>query len=223
MQKKIILIAILLVLLFSLQAKEFSLKKAALYSTIFPGMGQAYLGNYTKAGVFWTSEIIAIFSYFKLYHERDLAINDYEKFALNKANINLESPKDLYQSAQDFYSSESYNDNVEMVARNVYIESSYNPEKYNEYINTYSIPDSLSWNWESEKSWNQYKDLRRRKQNLEIYAKFSIAAMILNRMVSVVDASLSTKRINQNNKYGKVFFTTTPHNPGVKLNYELKF
>ena len=98
------------------------------------------------------------------------------------------------------------------------------PQSYEEYLEKYLIPEDMEWDWENNKNWYKYKDLRHVKQDYEIYSNFTLAAAILNRIVSAIDSALSAKKLNEKGKYlGKLSFQPDWNKKGMIINYEYKF
>jgi len=114
--KKLLLIVLISASLLALTAEELSIRKGMLLSAITPGLGQIYSRNYTKSGIFLSTEIVIIFSYFRFNAEKEWAIDSYKNLALNVADIPLSSDDDYYQLIQDYVSSEEYNSSVESFA-----------------------------------------------------------------------------------------------------------
>ena len=95
---------------------------------------------------------------------------------------------------------------------------------YEEYLEEYLIRNEDAWDWQNKKNWYKYRDMRRDKQNLEIYMKFAFAAAIMNRFISVVDSAILTKKFNrEDHVYG--YFQIRPdwEKIGLKLKYEINF
>ena len=222
--KLIILLILLILLTLNLYSKEVSWQKAIISSAILPGTGEFYTQNYTKTGIFLSSEMAIIFSYFRFQSERDWAINSYEKFAFSKASLSEGNTNIDYQMMQNFINSNIYNDNVIRAARNYYLIYLNDQEKYQEYLDKYLIPENESWNWQTKKNWKKYKSLRRDKQDYEIYTKFAFAAAIINRIVSVVDTFVLTPKFNRKNRnLGKLSLAPDFKKKGMSLKYEYKF
>ena len=198
---------------------EYSLPVSILSSAVLPGAGQFYTHQYTKAGIFFASEVGIIFSYLRMRSERDWAIDSYKQYAYSKIDFDKSSSDNRYQVVQNYFSSEEYNDNVRNYARNAFLLFGSDTEAYYEYLDDYLIPEEDSWHWPSERNWQHYKSLRRDKQDYEIYMNFAIGAAIVNRIISTIDATLSTKKLN------KVLsnLSVVPTNKELRLCYEYKF
>lgn len=224
--KKIIITILLLVVVFSLFAEQVSVRKAMLLSAIVPGWGQAYAHSYTKGAFYLAAEVGTYLSWMRLKQETNWAIDEYKDYAESIANVPQDSDKEYYQLIQDNFSSEAYNASVERYARNVYLIINNDPNGYEEYLDKYKIPEEYSWNWENNRNWNRYKDLRYTKQNYEVYENFAVAALMINRLVSAVDAAVTAKRINRNEEkhsLGNLNITPDFVKNGMKVNYEIKF
>ncbi|MCK9328352.1 MAG: DUF5683 domain-containing protein [Candidatus Cloacimonetes bacterium] len=219
--KKIILICLLSLIglnLFALEKK--SVKKAVLMSAILPGTGQLYLHSNTKAGIFLASDLVIISSFLRFGKERSIAIDNYQSLANSQAGLRLDANNELYNLAQKYKSSEIYNNELEMSARNYYYLLNNDYQAYIDYVNTNKIPDENAWNWTEDKHFQKYKDLREDKQTYEIYQNFALGAIIINRLISVVDAAISANKLNNNSQ-----IYTVPHfeGKGLTLIYEYKF
>jgi hypothetical protein len=222
--KKNLIILLLLLYSINLLGQNISVRKAMLYSAIVPGLGEIYTKDYNKAAVFLTVEAAIILSYFRLKAETNWATNSYKQFAYSITDIPKDREDSYYQLIQDFISSESYNEGIIRDARNYFLIYKNDPVGYEEYLEKYLIPEDMEWDWENNKNWFKYKDLRRDKQDFEIYTKFTLAAVILNRIVSAIDSAISAKKLNKESKYlGKLSFQPDWNKKGMIINYEYKF
>lgn len=225
--KKIATLIILLSIITSVSAEQLSIKKAVLLSALVPGLGEIYTKDYTKAGIFLSTELAIIFSYIRLSSETEWAIKSYEQFAYSKADIPQNSSNKYYQLIQDHFSSDEYNENVISFARNVYLSANspyYNPAYYYDYLDSYLIPDEQAWDWQNNKNWYKYKDLRRNKQDFEILMNFTFGAAILNRIVSIIDSAISVKKINRNNSLlGNLVIEPDWKKKRMRISYEYNF
>ena len=214
----------MLIISFNLFSQELSARKAMLYSAILPGLGEIYTKNPTKAGFFLGAEFAILFSYFRFKTETEWKIDSYERFAFVNAGIPKNSSDVLYQNAQDYISSEEYNERIILAARNYFLIYLNDEEAYEEYLSYHLIPEEEGWDWENNKNWSKFQKLRRQKQDLEIYSNFAVAGLILNRLVSILDSAISTKKYNKQNKYyGKLTVAPVWENKGLKIGYEYKF
>jgi len=224
--KKYILFFLLIFMFMSLSADVFSAKKAVLLSAISPGMGQLYTKSYTKAAVFFLTDVSIWFSIGRLNYEEDLAIDKYKTYALNVGGVEAVPSNEYYQTIQKYQSSDEYNMNVERYARDLYLIMNNDPVGYENYLSANLVPEEYTWNWKNSKNFKKYQDLRREKQDLEIYSNFAVAAVVINRVISMIDAARSTRKINlkmRNKSFGKLKIQPDWAKVGMKVSYEYKF
>ena len=188
-------------------------------SAILPGTGELALGKTTRGAIMLSTDILVWSSFFALEKEKDNLTDTYKQYAVVYAGARSGMPESYYQNLQNYISSDDFNRYEELFARNYYLIYSYNPEGYEEYIlaNTYS--DEESWSWQNQTYQDHYKKLRRRTQKAKIYQNLSIGALVLNRVVSVIDVSLINKKTN---RPLSIYFTPTSNN-GLMFNVQLEY
>ncbi len=188
-------------------------------SAILPGTGELALGKTTRGAIMLSTDILIWSSFFALEKEKDNLTDTYKQYAVVYAGAKSGMPESYYQNLQNYISSDDFNRYEELFARNYYLIYSYNPEGYEEYIlaNTYS--DEESWSWQNQTYQDHYKKLRRRTQKAKIYQNLSIGALVLNRVVSVIDVSLINKKTN---RPLSIYFTPTSNN-GLMFNVQLEY
>jgi len=211
MKKRFLLISIFILFIFtSLFAQQPKSKtKAALLSSLLPGAGEFYSKNNTSALISLASETILWLGYFGFLQEADWAERDYKKFASAYSETNVSNGSDeYYKDLQHYFSSEEYNNNVEIYARwrlgltdsqlQSYGLEKWSQEDYDEFRSNNLYQGDNAWKWPSKDIWYRYGELRREKNKFKILAKFTIGAMIVNRVVSMIKAVRSTSKYNQN-------------------------
>lgn len=222
--KKTVVILILLMMCLSLAAQQKSIRKAIVYSAILPGVGEIYTKNYNKAAVFLAVEAATIFSYFRLKDERQWAIDSYKQFAFSVADVPKNSADSYYQILQNYQSSTQYNESILRDARNYFIIYKNDPVGYEEYLDSHLVPDDQNWDWGSENRWYKFRDLRRDKQDMEIYMKFAFAAAVVNRFISVIDSAVSAKRYNKKGQQvSRLSVYPDIFKQEIRVQYEYKF
>ena len=186
---------------------------------ILPGTGELALGKTTRGAIMLSTDILVWSSFFALEKEKDNLTDTYKQYAVVYAGAKSGMPESYYQNLQNYISSDDFNRYEELFARNYYLIYAYNPEGYEEYIlaNTYS--DEESWSWQNQTYQDHYKKLRRRTQKAKIYQNLSIGALVLNRVVSVIDVSLINKKTN---RPLSIYFTPTSNN-GLMFNVQLEY
>ena len=188
-------------------------------SAILPGTGELALGKTTQGAIMLGADILVWSSFFALEKEKDNLTDTYKQYAKVYAGAPENMPASYYQNLQNYISSDDFNRYQELFARNYYLIYSYNPEGYEEYIlaNTYS--DEEGWSWQNQTYQNHYKKLRRRTQKAKIYQNLSVGALLLNRVVSVIDVSLTNQKAKEPLS---IYFTPTSNN-GLMFNVQLEY
>lgn len=221
--KKIITILILCCLLLPLAAEK-SAAKAMLFSAIIPGSGQAYLGSRTKAGIFFTTELLALGATLRLNNEVSWAEDSYEQMAYSNAGLPLDSSKDIYQKAQNYISSADYNHQMQEDAWAYFVLANNDLESYYAYVELNRIPESESWDWVTNTNWQQYKDKRRYRQDMETYSNLALAAVVVNHIIGLIDtALLRAELLKEKTQIGNFYLDPDFKKKGVKIGYVYKF
>lgn len=158
MVKKIAFIALVFSLMFQLNAQEKKPIVAVGLSALLPGAGCWYTGNPHRAKIYLASEVLIWFSYFHLDNAADLKGRSNRLYAGNYAGAPTNQDDLYYSNISKYDSSFDFNLEVERYARNRYVIYEDKPEEYQNYIETYSVSENLSWDWESsEKGSNSWK------------------------------------------------------------------
>ncbi len=219
--KKFTLILLVLLLSISIYGQQVSTLKAMLFSAIVPGLGELYTKNYTKTGIFFSSEIAIIASYFRLKAEAKWADNNLRQFAYENAGVPKNSSDQHYLLIKNFRSSDDVNEFYYRYALAAYIPYS---EDYDKYLDEHLITDENTWNWNTEENWFYFGRLRIKKQDFETYTQFAVAAGILNRIISIIDSAISAKRFNKSAKLlSNLSIRPDWQKKGLQLNYEFRF
>jgi len=223
--KKFTLVLLILLLSISVYGQQVSTLKAMLFSAIVPGLGELYTKNYTKTGIFFSSELAIIATYFRLKAESEWADNNLQQFAYENAGVPKNSTDEHYLLIKNYVSSDDLNEYIDRSARNYYLIYKSDPEGYYEYLEENLITDEDDiWSWDTDENWKNFGRLRIDKQNFETYTQFAIAAGILNRIISIIDSAISAKRFNKKaNLFGNLSVIPDWENKGFLLNYEYRF
>ena len=153
-------------------------------SLIIPGWGQKTLGkpkrarfyNYIESGILLTLISSSTFS--------NIEKKNYKAFASRHAGISSSGKDHKYWVDIGNYNSiNAYNDEH---LRN------------REIDDLYSDDNKWSWGWDLESNRIIFENKRIRSDQLELFATFSVGALILNHLISSIDA-LYLKRISSNN------------------------
>jgi len=159
-----------------------SLQQALLYSFLLPGMGEYYAGSTKKARYFWAAEALLWGGFIGFRLASDAKEDDYVRYAQLNAGIDLKDESEFTRKMVGFYQdTEEYNAAGRVSDRD---RPYYDPN------------GALSWQWSSPGAQDAYRELRNDSDELERRSNFMILGMILNRVVSMVDAALDVRRVN---------------------------
>ncbi len=232
MKKRIVYTCIITFFIFSsLSAQQLKSKtKSAFLSVLVPGAGEFYSNNKTSGFISLASETILWLGYFGFLEQARWAERDYKKYASAYSGSNATKYSDeYYRHLQHYYSSEEYNNNVEIYARYGLYYGSWTIEEFDNFLSEYLYVGNKAWNWKSKDIWYRYGELRREKNKFKIMAKFTIGAMIMNRVISMIKAVRSVhsynKKISQKNSslFGKFHFGFEPNSQKLTFYLEKKF
>lgn len=154
--------------------------RAGLYSAILPGAGEYYLGAKRKARVFFVVEAISWIGFVSFQTYSGWKKDDFVRFAAVNANAQLEDKSDEFH---DLVGSYDDIDEANTVGR---IET---PEQ--EFLE--DTPEN-HWRWTNSADRDIYRTLKNSSREAGRRADFMFGAIIVNRIVSVVDAVISAKR-----------------------------
>jgi hypothetical protein len=147
--------------------------KYVLYSLIVPGAGQWGMGEKNRAKFFIGAEVLLWMSYFGTNAYADVIQKNYQAYAAVHANTDQQDKTEQYWidigSADNIY---AFN---EQQLRNRNLEAVY-PES-----------ELFYWQWDSRNNQGYYNNLRVQEHDWERRATFIVGALVLNRIVSVID------------------------------------
>ena len=157
--------------------------KAFFFSFILPGAGEYYAGSSKMAKIFLSSEAILWATYFSFRTYGNWKKDDYQQFAVSHAGVNLSGKDHQY-----FVNIENYNNIRE-----------YNDAKLRQRDPGALYPENegYAWQWDSKTSRLKYVKLRVASDRAYNGSLFVIAGVILNHVVSGIDA-IRVVRKNQN-------------------------
>jgi hypothetical protein len=215
-----VLLILILLSIVSISGK--SVKQAMLMSALLPGTGEIYAGNLTRGVSFITADVVILYSANRYSKEVDWLTDSYQQYANTKAGCPSGMSADYYKLLHNWQSSDEYNSAVEMYFRNLGLARYNDPFYYNSEIETYHLDSAEGWQWNSIADWKKYKSIRKDKQTQILQKKMAIGAAIANRVISVIDSAVLTKRYN---KRFKPSLSVTPDfiNDGAMLSLNLEF
>ena len=159
-----------------------------LKSFLAPGWGEYELGNKNESYFFWVTEVALIGSAlgFKFYSEDKK--DDYMSFAEVHAGINADNKRDK------FWIDISNYDNTDL----------YNRRKYRDRAFGDVYHDAgRQWTWDSSSNRKRFDEMRISSDNADTMFYYSVGGVILNHLMSAVNASLSAVNVSAGNEIDK--------------------
>jgi len=162
--------------------------KAFLYSLLIPGLGEKYLGNTTRAQIFFSAEVSLWLGYSGLIMYREWRKEDYKTYAASFAGVELDGKTDTY-----FVNMGNYN--------SIY---DYNAAKLRQrnLLEYYQDVDKYYWNWDTVEHRNRFDQLRISSDKADNRATFVIGAIFANHLISAIDAIWAFRTFNRSQHTG---------------------
>lgn len=198
--------------------------KAVIASGVLPGSGEWMLGNRSKAEVFFWIDGILWFIWGTAYWYGSVQNNNAKLFAASFAGAPFDQDANYYAILEDYDNSDKYNEIILRKARQLYPDTLPGAfEKRQEYLKKYGYFGDDVWNWEPDsarfgryQNGASYCEIRRSARVALQRASFAMGSLILNRIVSAIDALFFTKEKPLSKKIG---FLPVNDRPGVVLVY----
>ena len=151
-----------------------SVSRAVLYSALLPGLGEYYVGNRKKARYFFAAEALWWLGYLSYHTYGTWQEDDYINFARERADARLEDKDDLFRDWVGFYDNiDHFNDEGRVQDRD----------------RPYLVDnESNHWRWRDPADKATYRELKNGSREAFRRRDFTIGLMILNRIVSIIDA-----------------------------------
>jgi hypothetical protein len=153
-------------------------------SLLLPGWGLVRVQETAPAKIFAGSEILLISATLSFYLKSEYELNnsiDYGSYTLTK-DIS-EYPSDILLKMESYNSSDEYNASLYTKARQVYPN---NIKKQIEYVESRTIPDSLSWNFKETEDRYNYSSMRANSRRFREFMLYSISGIAINHISSAV-------------------------------------
>jgi len=174
--------------------------KALLLSLALPGAGELLLGSKGRATGFFIAEG-AIWTHFAWYTVAgNLRKDDYIEQAQLNAGVGTESEGDEYwRLVGQFETSNgsgpaAYEEELRREARDLYPSD---PAAQDAWVAERLPTGERAWSWTDPDLHQSYRDTRERSRRAFDRAKYSFAAAILNRIVSVIDTQMLHRRMSR--------------------------
>ena len=165
-------------------------------SLVIPGWGQREVGLPRRGGLFIGSEVLLWGTVLGLRTYGEWRRTDYEGYATVHAGVDGEGHTDRYYAdIGDFPNVEAHNDET---LRNRRPRQLYGAE--------------MAWEWDSESSRKRYRSLRLSSKRAYQRATFAVGAVVLNHLVSAIDAAFQGRRGRLHRQADSVNLSFAPAN-----------
>ncbi len=151
-----------------------SVGKALLYSALLPGMGEYYVGNRKKARYFFAVEAVSWLGFLSFHMYGNWKEDDYINFARARADARLEDKSDEFRDWVGFY------DDIDQFNELGRVQDRDRPYLVDN--------ESNHWRWRNRSDKAAYREIKNRSREAFRRRDFTIGLMIINRVVSVIDA-----------------------------------
>jgi len=170
-------------------------RRAVLFSLLLPGSGQYYLGEKVRGRRFMYSELAAWVGFGALQLQGRLRRDGYEQYAELFAGAERGMNDEYYRAVGRFLRSDpppaSHNEDVRRDARARYPNDR---EAQKRYEREHGYWGEAAWNWESPGRQDEYLEMRKASNRSFHRSYYFIAVMIVNHMVSAIDAARLSSR-----------------------------
>jgi hypothetical protein len=157
-------------------------------SIVLPGLGQQYLGQKERALAYFSAEALFIFGAVACNYNSHQIFNNAKAYAWEHANVAGGAGADaaFWQNMRYFDESDGLNQSISR---------GYNQMQeliYRDQEKDYLAPN-LQWRWDDPANRKTYGTFLDKSHSYEVAASFLIGAMVLNRLVSFVDARFAAQ------------------------------
>jgi hypothetical protein len=156
---------------------------AVVYSLLLPGMGEMYAGDYSSGKYFTIADAAfwVFFTGFTVYGNR--MESNYKAYAAGFGGVNTQDKDDEYYAIiGDYTNIDQYN---------------YEKELNRDFDETFDA-ETHYWDWGSSESRKEYRRTWTSSEQANNNVRFAVGALILNRVVSAINAVRLVSRHNKN-------------------------
>jgi len=181
--------------------------KPFIYSILLPGMGQLSMGEKGHAIPFFIAEGLIWTNYVYWQVAGNKREDDYIEQAQLNAGVGVGDGNDDYWKTVGQYSRSSgegpnsYEEDLRRDARELYPSD---PAAQDAYVVENLPTGDKAWEWRTEDLRAQYQDTRDTANDAFHKAKYSFAAALVNRVVSVIDVQLLRKKQRNESRAGEL-------------------
>ena len=187
---------------------------AVLLSLVLPGMGELYAGSFESGKYFTISDAVLWGGVIGFNAYGSWKRDNYKSFAQTYGGVNPDSKdEDYFANIGDYNSIEDYNREMDL---------------QREFSKVYNVQRNF-WNWGTDDRRREYRDMWRSSEQAFNNIRFVVGALILNRLVSVINAvrlvSEHNKKVDQMNSVNLSFSPNYLENipVGISLNLRASF
>lgn len=157
----------------------------AALSFLLPGMGEVYAGNFESGRYFFGAELAMILGIGTQYVRGTSFESDYKVLARTNAGVSGEKEEQFWRDISSFNSIDEFN--AERL-RNRDFGGRYNPQTH-------------FWRWNSDTDRQQFRDLRIQSDKAYQSIYYLLAAMGINRVLSMINAVRGINTFNESNGF----------------------
>lgn len=183
---------------------------AILYSLLLPGMGELYADAYDSGVYFTVADGVLWGTYAGMNVYANWQKDRYISYSQSNASVSTEGKdEDYYAAIGEYLSIDQYNDE-KALERN--FDEMYNTEKY-------------FWKWATPTEQKNYKSMWVSSEQTFNDVRFIVGALLLNRVVSAINAVRLVSRYNNNlsKEVGWNVSLGVQNNPDNSSSYNLNF
>ena len=181
-----------------------------LYSLLLPGMGELYAGSFDKGKYFTIADAVlwGTVAGFNIYG--NFQKDNYIAFAQSHAGINPDNKDDQFYADIGYYNDiDQFNTEKEL---NRQFDETYDTQTY-------------YWHWQDDSQRREFRNIWLSSENAFNNIRFAVGALILNRIISAINAvrlvSAYNKNLEQSISWNLSFGVKDP--PAMPSTFELIF
>jgi hypothetical protein len=179
---------------------------AAICSFLIPGLGELYAGNFETGRYYLGAEIAFLIGIGAQWTRGASYESDYQVLARTNAGVSGAKEAQFWKDISSFNSVEEFNAD-RLRAR--------------DYANLYNAQTHF-WQWNSDAQRRQYRDLRIRSDEAYQSIYYVVAAMGVNRLLSMINAARGANGYNEANGFKseediETSFRLLPQHNGVSF------
>ncbi|MCK9410000.1 MAG: hypothetical protein WCX28_03045 [Bacteriovoracaceae bacterium] len=178
--------------------------KAVFYSLLLPGMGELYADGFDEGRYSLIAEGGLWLTYISFRQYGSWLQDDARNYASSHAGAAITGKNDQY-----FVNLGNFNDTYE-----------YNDKQLQdrELIKVYDVNSGYYWRWDTDNNRREYRALRVSSERVLNNSKFVIATIVVNRIISAINAARLVRLYNQRNTdpLGSWWLESSLINDGLK-------